>query len=400
MRRIFAVFVILVALYSIYWSIRLARADILSQRDSIDSREAAAQLTPGDAKTWIRLAHLQQQRGRDSVRTFTRAARVNPWSAEAWIGLGLEQELAGHFDLAERALLQAAQVSKEYIPRSTLANFYFRRNNPAHFWPWARQALEVARGDQQNIFRMCWALSDDGGMIARDVLPDRHWILAQYLTWLNTTGRLEAAEPIAARLLRYAGEDKLSPLLFYCEMQVLNRRIQPAKAVWSQLVAKHLLPPMEDWSATGVVNGEFTLVPMNSGFDWRLPHTEGVNVRLAPHGLRVTFSGHQPENCEPLWQFIPLQGGRRYRLWYEYQTTDIPRDSGLAWRVYDLPTRAELTRNSPSVMREQTGRESLTFSTPAHSTGGLLVLSYIRAPGTIRVNGWLQLKQIGLQAVD
>ena len=59
--------------------------------------------------------------------------------ANAWIGMGLEEELSGNFQAAERYLLHAAAISREYVPRWTLANYYFRRENATRFWPWAKQ---------------------------------------------------------------------------------------------------------------------------------------------------------------------------------------------------------------------------------------------------------------------
>ncbi|MGI8742561.1 MAG: tetratricopeptide repeat protein [Bryobacteraceae bacterium] len=396
--RFLCIFFILLNICAAYWSIRLARADILSQEDSISSRQAATDLTPGDAKCWIRLAHLQEQRGRDALPSFSRAAAANDLSAEAWIGMGLEQEVAGQVDLAQKCLLHAAELSKEYVPRSTLANFYFRRNDPAHFWPWAKQALAVASGDQQSIFRMCWGLSSDPDEIARNVLPDGRLILRQYAIWLTTAGKLQAAAPIAIRLLAEAKDDDLPSLLYYCDSQIAKGHIGAAEAVWAQLLSKHLLPAAEDSSATGLVNGQFIVEPMNSGFDWRLPPAGGVTIRRRFPGLRIMLSGSQPESCMMLLQYIPIESGRHYRLWYEYQTADIPPGSGLAWRVYDVTGRVEFIKDSPSLAREQMGRESLTFVTPSNASGGLLALTYNRVPGTTRISGWLQLKQAGLEA--
>src|SRR5947209_11087578 len=140
-RRLLCICIIVISSAGAYWSVRFAQAERMSMRDSLADREAATNLAPGDAKNWVRLAHFEQQRGLNAGPAYLRAVAASPLSAEAWIGLGLEEELAGDFPAAERHLLHAAEISREYVPRWTLLNYYFRQDDAAHFWPWAKQAL-------------------------------------------------------------------------------------------------------------------------------------------------------------------------------------------------------------------------------------------------------------------
>lgn len=318
----------------------------------------------------------------------------------AWVGLGLEQELGRNFPAAEKSLLHAAEISREYIPRWTLSNFYFRRNDAAHFQTWARQALTIGSGDLQPVFKMAAALGLSPERISREILPDRPVVLAQYLVWLTSSDKLEAAAHIFSRLIGTAGDDEAPSLLYYCNTQLAKGHVELAKTAWNGIVSRHLTAATEAAEPGGLVNGQFTREPLNSGFDWRVPTLDGLLFRLTFPGLRINFSGKQPETCETLSQYVSLQAGRRYKIAYEYQTAGVPSNSGLSWRVFDAKTGAELTNNPPSLSREQMGWESTTFSTPADSSGGRLALVYRRSLGTTRINGWLQLKQIALQAAD
>lgn len=381
-----------------YWSVRLAISEPLSTADSIADRQRAADLIPGDSRNWIRLAILQQENGMSALASFTRAAEVSPLDADAWIGIGLEQEISGDLSAAEHNLLHAAEVSHEYVPRWTLANFYFRRRDAEHFWPWAKQALMLGVGDLQPIFRMAWDLSDDAPVIERNMMPDRHLVLTQYLGWLTSQGKLRAAGSVSSRLLRLAEKEDLPTLQYYCDREVIAGHFADAASVWNGILARRLLNASSIPPADGVVDGGFTSEPLNFGFAWRVASLEGVAVRSTLPGLRVSFSGKQPEACEPLSQYVLLEPNRPYELTSDYFTSGVESDTGLSWRVFDAKSGKELTKDSLAVGHDQPVTQSVRFSTPADVSGARIALTYRRAPGTTRIEGWLQLKRVALRS--
>jgi Tfp pilus assembly protein PilF len=83
----------------------------------------------------------------DSTRLLVDAWRgvepARPRSSSAWIDTGLAAEEAGDYAGAERSLLEAARIDRQHLPAWSLANFYFRRGDPASFWPWARRAAAL-----------------------------------------------------------------------------------------------------------------------------------------------------------------------------------------------------------------------------------------------------------------
>src|SRR5205085_74993 len=174
-------------------------------------------------------------------------------------------------------------------------------------WPWAKKALEIGAGDLQPIFRMAWSLSHDAGRIAENAIPSRPAALAQYLVWLTTTGRLDPADAIARRLLPLAGKLDAPALLLYCERQVAQGHFPAAVFIWNGSLSRHLLAGETIPAGEGVENGAFSREPLNLGFDWHLQAPEGVLLRSTLPGLRVNFSGKQPEMCEPLFQYVWLE---------------------------------------------------------------------------------------------
>ena len=138
--------------------------------------------------------------------------------------------------------------------------------------------------------------------------------------------------------------------------------------------------------------------PVMHGFDWHLHIGEGVSMsrREAPPGLRITFSGSQPESCELLSQLVLLLPDRAYRFSFRYQTSMIPPNTGLRWRIVDAETGRELAKGSPSLSSEREKAEEVLFLSTAETRWARVILEYQRAMGTTRIEGFLLLRDASL----
>ena len=115
--------------------------------------------------------------------------------------LGLRAELAGDYPLAETSLLAAAARSRLYQPKYLLAQYYFRRQNAARFWPWARAALEAAYGDAAPVFELGWRLRPDATWLSANLIPPRREMARQYLAYLCNRERWAAAAAEARKMV-------------------------------------------------------------------------------------------------------------------------------------------------------------------------------------------------------
>jgi hypothetical protein len=114
--------------------------------------------------------------------------------------------------------------------------------------------------------------------------------------------------------------------------------------------------------------------------------------------VRFEFSGKQPEHCELLSQFMPLEPAQQYRFIAAYETEGLEGDTGIAWRVLDVRSGADLLRGAGRMMasqrREKT--EPYKFQTPPDARLVKLVLAYDRVLGTVRITGALSLHSVAL----
>jgi hypothetical protein len=357
-----------------YWSLRLSYADHLSYRNTRADLEHAARLVPWNPDY------------QKSLGNFEAAVKLNPWDSAAWTRIALAAEMRGDFAKAESALLEAARVDKTFDPRWALANFYFRRNDPPRFWIWVRKAADMNYDDATVVFRLCWRMTGDADQILERAIPDRTPVLRQYLAFLVDQKRLDAARAVAERLAPRSEPADLTALLGYCDQLLATQDLPAVLSAWNTLSDRKLIP-YPALAPDSITNGRFSSWPLQHGFDWRLIPTEGVTIALdPPEGLRLAFSGKQPEKCELLWQFVAVTPGKVYSLGWRHRANSPAK--GLHWRVYapDLIGRAEL--------REGT----LTFT--AGETLIRLALTYERTPGTMRIEGPVWLQDVNLKRLS
>jgi hypothetical protein len=361
------------------WS--FARADYLFQKDTEESVRAAIHQTPDGWQYYMRLAQLDPTQSR---KLLSAAVSLDHYNAEADIELGLQYEADGDLVNAEKLLLAAFDVDRTYLPRWSLANYYFRRDNMPAFWSWARSAAEMPAGDISALFELCERVSTDPSTITTVVLNEKPELIRQYLGFLLVKDQLPAMASIARQLVRSGNENSDRPLLF----AVVNRLVAAndgasAATVWHFLIEQH-------WVAndnTMPNNADFARAPLPVSFDWSLPEYPGLHSWPGPSGLETEFNGSQPEDCTIAEQSVPLAPGR-YTLVYAYRTSDIPPATGVRWQIIDAKSNAVLA-DSSDLSSDTLQHSSLVFSVPPDAPLIRLRLTYRRALGTARISGML-----------
>jgi tetratricopeptide (TPR) repeat protein len=381
-----------------WWSAQAGWADYWARQETVVGAGKAVAAMPGEAAYHVRLATLvADQDPQRAVEELHRAVALNPWDARSWIELGLRSEGSGDLAGAEASLLRAAAADQTYLPRWTLANFYFRRDNRERFWFWARAAAEMVYGDPAALFQLCGRVAEDGRLIERLAIRNPE-VRSRYLTYLLEKQRVDLIAPVTGQLLNDHREADVPLLLGVCERLIETKHGDEAVEIWNRLaqegrISQGSLDPTKGMVLT---NGAFAVPPTSRGFDWRLPGPEGIIASREenPVGLRLTFSGRQAERAEVLTQVVPTQENTEYQLQARYRTSEIAAGSGLSWRITDLDGASLAIGRSLSSEEETT--ERLAFRTPAGCRLVRLTLAYQRTPGTTRIEGTLILRNVAL----
>jgi tetratricopeptide (TPR) repeat protein len=322
-RRIFAVAALLVLAVAAVYSIRLALADAAFRRRTPQSVARALEILPDRANYLLFRAQQMDYDGENSTALLERAARVNPLSSAPRIRLGLAAEARGDLSGAEKWLLDAASVDRQFEPRWTLANFYFRRERRSEFWKWIRAALDVSYGDRRLAFDLCWRMSQNAEEVLAQAIPERREVLAAYLYYV-TDQRRGAVGAAALKLAQLRDQPDVPELETACDLLIDDGKFAEARELWQRM----------GHPQTGLIaNGDFGTEPSGHGFDWRPSSAEGLSYVPLPGSYRILFSGRQPESTELLRQFVALQPDKTYSLHWVARTQGFVSPSGVEWSV-------------------------------------------------------------------
>lgn len=386
-------------LYASVQSVRFALADSYSRLETLEGARQAIRLTPEKGDYHARMSLLlAEEEPAAATGFFRRAVALNPADARSWIELGLRAEADGDYAAAERCLLRAAEEDRQYLPRWTLANYYFRRNDQRRFWMWAKSAASMVHGDARPLFRLCGAVTEDGALIERLDLRDPA-LRAAYLSYLIASGRPEWIAPAARTVLSGNREADTRLVLSACDRLIQMKAVDAAVEVWNALASGRRIPyaPLNPSMKRSLTNASFSGAPTSLAFDWRVPPLKGVSLAAAEgsSGLRVSFSGEQPASCEPLWQFIPVVENADYEFTFSYRTAGIEPDTGLGWRVADV-AGSRVIAEPASLSSGGDAGGAVRFHTPPGCRLIRLGLAYRRALGTTRIRGAILLRNLAL----
>jgi tetratricopeptide (TPR) repeat protein len=379
-RRIFAVAGLLILAIAAAYSIRLALADAAFRRGTPQSVARALEILPDRAAYLLFRAQQMDYDGENSIALLERAARVNPLSSAPRIRLGLAAEARGDFSRAEKWLLDAARVDRQFEPRWTLANFYFRHERPAEFWKWMRAALEVSYGDRSLAFDLCWRVTQNAEEVLAQAIPDRHDVLAAYLYYVLDR-RHEAVSAAALKLAALHDRSDSPELETACDLLIDAGKFAEARDLWRQI----------GHAQAGLINnGDFATAPSGHGFDWRPSPVDGVTNVPLPGSYRIQFSGKQPESSELLRQFVVLEPGKVYSLHWEARTQGFASPSGMEWIAGGTHAAVEPAQDwRAAVMDFKMNFKAETALLP-------IKLVYRRPTGQARAEGSVEIRAVSL----
>lgn len=369
-----------------YSSIRIAYADLLFGRNTTASVRRAAEIDSKNAQYQAWLAERLENEGLDGRPALERAVALNPMDSRVWIRRGLDAETRGDRAAAEPMLLRAAAIDRLMEPRWTLMNFYFRGGEEAQFWRWAKETLAIGYGNRTPVFELCWRMSSDAAAIEARALPPQRAVRLQFVEFLLAKDQAAAAAKLGTRLLDQSAPADTRTFLSCVDRLIGEGAVPLAVTLWKAMCARGLLPAC----SADVMDGNFEHAPVESSFGWHIPAWPGVTaLRMnAPARLRFTFDGQQPESCSVLWQALPVEAGRVYRLRFLYRTQGVQGGSGLRVRT--------ASGSTPELASEAWTTQALEF---AAAGAEKLTVEYRRVPGFARIEGTLEVRGFDIEVV-
>jgi tetratricopeptide (TPR) repeat protein len=361
-------------------ALRIGCSDYLYRTRKAVWIHRAIEIWPRDGQYYAGLADVDPENAASDRR---KAVELNPALSLSWIKLGLAKEIQGDVAEAERCYLQSAGHDRQFLPAWTLASFYARRNDAAHFWPWARHAAEMSYDNIRPILRQAFGFTDNPEVVFDKIVSNsaqERKLEHEFLYYLLEE-HLEAL-PILTRLLSTVGPDDQGVFLAWTNRLLDTGRTVEAGALWNGLSDRKVIP----YSHVGLLtNPDFSLEPLGAGFDWLISAPPGVVCDRSQGGLRIEFSGEQPESFVLALQYLNLTSGS-YTLHCEYRTEAIDKTSNMRWSIG--PSSSE-----PMYASEGWRNLDWTFTCKPVNR---LALAGQRDPGTVRPEGVLYIRGLRL----
>jgi tetratricopeptide (TPR) repeat protein len=367
-----------------------ARSDALFLQGTAESVRAAIRLEPDCWWCYVQLARLDESSAERFLET---SLRLNRYDSDAAIDLGLRYESEGNFQRAEELLLQAFEVDRTFVPRWSLANFYFRRDNLPAFWVWVHRAMETPADDLGGLFELCWRVSPDPKALAANLVEDNPDVVRQYIVFLIGKNQPAAAVNPALTLLRTGSQDSDQTLLFTLLDKLIHANDPiDANALWNRLISLRWVVA----DAKFPNNPQFSREPLPVDFDWNFPAYSGLHSWPGAIGLEAEFTGDEPENCVIAEQTIFLPAGD-YRLESSYRTRNILPDTGIQWQILEANSD-DILESSASLSSDPPARVILPFVVRPEEQLLRLRLTYNRSVGTTKVSGTLVVTSVNIQS--
>jgi tetratricopeptide (TPR) repeat protein len=388
----------------------LFRASLAARQLTISGIETATRLVPFDTSYLTALAQLEPAR---RIPLLHRSLSLNRFDSKSLIELGLEAEFQQHDPAkAEQYFKQAAEIDKMFVPRLTLANFYFRQENIPEFLEWVHRALDISPYgyNPRPLYQQCWSIGADPARIEA-AIPDYDRRLFEYASFLLSINRPDLTVPvfergIAAVPLKRSmpGDERWYRDSVGIGIDHLLDADLPEQAVqlWTTLYRQGWIGFPAPSSSSPLNNTDFSQQAFQHGFDWALPPINGARANQFSdiREIRFTLSGTQPEFCILLRQYAVLQASHKYTLTWDSDSGSIPAGDGFTWRLYSIKRGdppLPLDARSPDITSGN-GNGKWQFQTSDDGHVFLIALEYTRPVGRTRAEGSLVLRHATLSA--
>jgi tetratricopeptide (TPR) repeat protein len=422
-----SILLIAVCGFAAWRSIRIAIADWVASAGTPDGLEHAIRLAPDRGELLAREAMYKNDNGDQSSAVdeeLQRAARLNPLDSSVLMTLGMREEFRGNSAAAEGYLVHAAEIDHQFKPAWTLANYYYRTDQPGKGWPMIERilSLEPLGFNPIPVFDLCWKQAGDNEYAARKILsliPKAGQRPGQYLQFLIGTHRADAALdawPTALAAADPASPSNVGVLTGFVDFLAGADRVREAVTVWNQLVDRGIIHCGRLDPAKGVSIADpdfrfpasFNLPNMPNTFGWHVAEIPGVFASGFAGSLRLEINGDEPQSFQVLSTHAPVVSGAQYHLHWKSDGSALnsPQDPGFSFQIVkheivqgQVSQTSEAVTQCPPLLSVE--NPVCDFVAPADAGLGLgkvrIDLRYTRAQGTTRVSGVLQVFSVRLE---
>jgi tetratricopeptide (TPR) repeat protein len=316
----------------------------------LSSLKRAVWLDPGNAEYRDHLGRYYDLVARDPASAaahYRTAVQINPHSARYWFDLASTYQVLGDTPRQTDALEHAIQADATTPDVAwEAANLYLVQGENEKALREFRVVIANDPSLEAVALQFCWRIEPDVDALLRDVVPVRADAYISFLTLLESRQDTEGTKKVWSALMRTRDNFETRYAYDYVRYLILHKDVDQAVLAWQQIAARFGFSAYLPSSENLVVNGNFNLAMLNTGFDWQYQKQSSVNLGLDPsdfhagrRSLQITFDGPGISDAG-IYQFIPVQPNTTYDFTAYYKSGEMEGAGGPHFTIQDMYTQA------------------------------------------------------------
>lgn len=319
-------------------------------RAELSSLKKAIWLAPGNADYQDRLGRYYDFVVADpgsAVNYYKAAALLNPHSAHYWFDLARSYQVLGETAHQTDALEHAIQADPMTPDVAwEVANHYLVQGENQKA---LREFRVVITGDPSmaaSALQFCWRIEPDVDALLRNTVPARADAYIPFLIMLEERQETEGTKKVWSALMQTRDSFEARYAYDYVRYLILHKEVDQAVLSWQQIAARFNLSAYLPSAGNLVVNGNFNLGVLNTGFDWQYQKQTSVSLTLDPsdfhagrRSLQITFDG-PGINDAGIYQWIPVQPNTTYDFTAYYKDGEMQGAGGPHFTIQDMYSQA------------------------------------------------------------
>lgn len=374
-------------------------ADWLSARPQLASLRAATRLDPTNADYQHQLGRFYDLVMRDpsSAMVHYRAAvRLNPHNAQYWLGLADGYQGLGD-DQAQADAIEHAVLADPTTPEVAwqAGNLYLAQGSPDKAFRQFHIVMEGAPYLTLSVMHLCWRVRPDVDVFLHDLLPANAGSYFFFIDFLISKQETEGTIKVWDALAQLHQPIELKQVSEYIHYLLLHKEPDEAVTVWRQGASMLGLSSYLPSSNNLIVNGDFRLDVLNSGFDWQYRKQSSVSLTLDPldshaghRSLAIVFDGPGIDEAG-IFQFISVRPATTYQFSGYYKTGLIDGAGGPHFALQDF--YGSTTYYLSDELKYASSWQSATGEFTTGPETRIIALRVVRIPsgGAIRGKLWI-----------
>jgi tetratricopeptide (TPR) repeat protein len=278
-----------------------------------------------------------------AARDYERAVALNPRSDGNWLELARIHERRGEiaqarnaYEKAQSCHPQSAQVAWSY------GNFLLRRGDASGASSQLRKALVTA----PELTNHAVALWREKGLSTSEpigsLLPRKSLYYLKAIDYLAGQNDTDTALRVWDELLRLGQHVEMPEDVPFIDELIAAGRIKDARGAWDRALEMSGWPRDVEGQSSLVFDGGFEHDFANGGFDWREAKSEDAvfdfDTAVAHSGrrsLRISFSGRSNLDFHGVFEYVPVEPGRRYRFVAYLRSSGLSTEGGIRFVIVD-----------------------------------------------------------------